>query len=59
MRKERICIVKPSLEELKAGAKLDEQIDQAIRVYDKLVLRLSKVLPLLMVDNSVPSLPGA
>jgi hypothetical protein len=34
--------VKPSLEELKAGAKLDEQIDQAIRVYDKLVLTLSK-----------------
>jgi hypothetical protein len=42
MRKERICIVKPSLEELKAGAKLDEQIDQAIRVYDKLVRIPSK-----------------
>jgi hypothetical protein len=34
--------VKPSLEELKAGAKLDEQIDQAIRVYDKLVRIPSK-----------------
>jgi hypothetical protein len=29
-------------EDMKAGAKLDEQIDQAIRVYDKLVLILSK-----------------